>query len=219
MVNCLLCIEPVRFKKLCIYHYRVEYNKKNYNKILQQHKKYYKEHKEKLYECEKKRREINIDKVKEYEHKRYLNNKEKIKIYNIIHKERRKIWFKKYKQERILNDINYKLRITYSARVGLALKYNIKINGIYKKINIKKNKTSKLIGCSWQQFKEYLQNQFKDVMNWNNWAYKGWHIDHIKPLALFDLTKEEEQKKAFHYTNCQPLWRYENLEKGGKVLN
>ena len=41
----------------------------------------------------------------------------------------------------------------------------------------------------------------------------GWHVDHIKPLHEFNLDDEEEFEKASHYTNLQPLWWWQNLEK------
>ena len=44
------------------------------------------------------------------------------------------------------------------------------------------------------------------------------HIDHMMPLASFDLTKPEEQRKACHYTNLQPMLPSENLSKGSKII-
>lgn len=46
----------------------------------------------------------------------------------------------------------------------------------------------------------------------------GWHIDHIVPCASFDLSKPEEQKKCFHYTNLQALWWRDNIVKGDKII-
>ena len=54
-------------------------------------------------------------------------------------------------------------------------------------------------------------------MTWENWSFKGWHLDHIIPLDSFDLSKEEDKKKAYHYTNLQPLWAKDNLSKGNKI--
>ena len=51
---------------------------------------------------------------------------------------------------------------------------------------------------------------------WDN--YGEWHIDHIKPCAKFDLTKLEDQKKCFNYTNLQPLWAIDNYKKRDKIL-
>jgi hypothetical protein len=51
-------------------------------------------------------------------------------------------------------------------------------------------------------------------MSWSNWGKFGWHIDHIRPCASFDLSKKSEQLKCFNYSNLQPLWAVENLKKG-----
>ncbi len=56
-------------------------------------------------------------------------------------------------------------------------------------------------------------------MTWDNHGMKGWHVDHVIPLAAFDLRDEGQRRKAFHYTNLQPLWAHDNLMKNDKILN
>jgi hypothetical protein len=75
----------------------------------------------------------------------------------------------------------------------------------------KSDKTISLLGCSIKQFRMHLEKQFTEGMNWSN--HGEWHVDHIIPISWFDLTKPEQQKKAFHYTNCQPLWAFDNISK------
>ncbi len=78
----------------------------------------------------------------------------------------------------------------------------------------KSGHTYKLLGADIGMIKKYLEKKFKKGMTWNN---RGkWHIDHIKPLSSFDLSKSEQQQRAFHYTNLQPLWAKDNLKKGNK---
>jgi len=72
------------------------------------------------------------------------------------------------------------------------------------------------IGCSFEEFSEYIESKFKKGMSWKNWNSFGWHLDHIRPLCSFNLNKESEVKKCFNYTNYQPLWKEENEEKGAK---
>lgn len=75
----------------------------------------------------------------------------------------------------------------------------------------------KSLGCTAAEFRTHLEKQFVEGMSWDNHTSTGWHIDHIKPLSTFDLSIPEEQKRAFHYTNTQPMWWYDNLAKGNRV--
>lgn len=83
---------------------------------------------------------------------------------------------------------------------------------------LKHTKTTALLGCSLVEFREHLERQFVDGMTWNNYGngHARWNIDHIVPLSSFDLTSEDEQRAAFHYTNCQPLWALDNMRKANK---
>lgn len=78
-----------------------------------------------------------------------------------------------------------------------------------------KQKTEKI---SLRKKEYYIESKFEEGMNWNNWSHKGWHIDHIKPLSSFDLSKREEFLKACNYTNLQPLWAVDNFKKSNKEV-
>ena len=99
-----------------------------------------------------------------------------------------------------------KLRCNLRARLYIA------INGNYKAGSAVRD-----LGCSIDELKLYLENKFRPDMTWNNWAHDGWHIDHIKPLASFDLTNRDQFLEACHYTNLQPLWAEENFSKGASL--
>ena len=81
----------------------------------------------------------------------------------------------------------------------------------------KEETTRKLLGASLEEVRSHIEQQWTEGMNWSNYGVHGWHVDHIIPLSSFDLTNLEEQRKAFHYTNLQPLWAIDNLKKGNKV--
>lgn len=73
--------------------------------------------------------------------------------------------------------------------------------------------TAELLGCTWEQLKTHLENQFSEGMTWAN--RKHWHIDHIIPYASADTA--EDIVRLSHYTNLQPLWAVENMRKGSKM--
>jgi len=77
----------------------------------------------------------------------------------------------------------------------------------------KKSKTHEYLGCSFEEFKLYLEKQFTKGMTWENAGQ--WHLDHIYPVSL--ATDEEELIKLNHYTNFQPLWAIDNIIKGNKI--
>ena len=85
--------------------------------------------------------------------------------------------------------------------------------GLKNNSTTKKHPMTELLGCTFDELKKHLESKFSDGMNWNNYGRKGWHIDHIVPCCFFDLTRIDEQKKCFHYTNLQPLWAKTNLFK------
>lgn len=80
----------------------------------------------------------------------------------------------------------------------------------------KPEQTWDLVGCSLESLVEHLKAQFTPGMTVENFGRDGWHIDHIRPLASFDLTDPEQVKVACHYTNLQPLWATDNMSKGAK---
>ena len=76
--------------------------------------------------------------------------------------------------------------------------------------------TMELVGCTEKECNEWLESQFLPGMTWENRDL--WHIDHMKPLDLFDALDPAEQRKACHYTNLQPLWGPENMRKSNKDI-
>ena len=70
------------------------------------------------------------------------------------------------------------------------------------------------LGCTPQQFRQYIEAQFVRGMPWDN--HGAWEIDHVMPLSAFDIKDEGQIKKAWHYTNMRPLWKNENRSKAAK---
>lgn len=78
--------------------------------------------------------------------------------------------------------------------------------------------TMKLVGCSEIKLKRHIESKFADGMSWDNYGtkvYNGWELDHIIPCTAFNLLAPEDQRRCFHYSNLQPLWKSDNIRKGG----
>jgi hypothetical protein len=159
--------------------------------------------------------------MKLYNQKYYIKHKDielpRARIYASLHKDRKKeleiLNRTEYNKQRKLHekirekeDISFRLLNILRARVQTAIR---------EQYTNKALTTIKLLGCSIQKCRQHIEKQFKPGMSWNN--YKQWQLHHIKPCIDFDLTKEEEQKKCFHYTNLQPLWVKEHIDLHNKL--
>lgn len=73
----------------------------------------------------------------------------------------------------------------------------------------KESKTSEILGCSFEEFKLYLESKFEPWMTWENYGLYnsktnyGWDIDHIIPIS--SSKTKEDIIKLNHYTNLQPM--------------
>jgi len=84
------------------------------------------------------------------------------------------------------------------------------IRRAFKKKGIVNSKTvCQILGCSYQDFKIYIESKFESWMNWDNYGLyngqlnHGWDLDHIVPKSI--AKTEEDILKLNHYTNFTPL--------------
>ena len=163
--------------------------------------RYLKQHREQV----KKWYKNNLEKGRKRTHDNYWKHREQRLAYAKEHRIRCK--------DKIAKADNEPQR-----KIGRRLRSRI-INALVRQDSVKSKRIRELLGATIPEVKEHLEKRFKPGMSWDNYGFYGWHVDHIRPLISFDLTKEEEQKKAFHYTNLQPLWAKENQQKRSKILN
>lgn len=185
--------------------YDDRYREENKERIAARQAKFYQENKERLLEKARVYREENRERIRQRDRELYTPERAaKRKAYKQRPdvKKRQREWENQYRKERYHNDTNYKLLVLLRNRITSAINHNYKSGSAIDDL-----------GCTIEEFKDHIESQFKEGMTWDNWTTDGWHIDHKKQLSNFDLTDREQFKEATHYTNLQPLWWWENLEK------
>lgn len=148
--------------------------------------------------CQKDYYEKNKEKVKNLVRKYKKENKEKIKEYG-------KVYDKIYRYNKLKNDLFFRFKHNTRNLISKSFKSG---NKVFKK----PTKTETILGCTFKEFKEYIEKQFKDGMSWENRS--KWHLDHIIPIA--SAKTEKDIIALNHHTNFQPLWAEDNLRKGAK---
>lgn len=191
------------------------YNKKYYEKIKERDKE---ERKIKSQEY----RKNNPDKVKESRDKWDLKNIDKVikytktsnKNYRTNNKEKINNNLNKYNKERKKIDSLFKLTCNLRSMIYRSLK---------EKNYSKNSRSHDILGCSFEEFKLYLETKFESWMNWGNYGLYngelnyGWDIDHIIPLS--SAITEEELLKLNHFSNLQPLCSYINRYIKKDIIN
>lgn len=101
---------------------------------------------------------------------------------------------------------------------------NRNIRRSFKKKGMVKSKTvCEILGCSYQDFKLYIESKFESWMNWDNYGLYngefnyGWDLDHIVPKSI--AKTEEDILKLNHYTNFNPLCSKTNRDIKRNKLN
>lgn len=143
----------------------------------------------------------------EYQKQYYLENKEHINVKSKeYHKHRREKNPGEYyhkgewiKTKPKLDKLERRLVNTFRDKIRRGLKLDRK-------------SSLELLGCSFEELKTHLQNQFYPEMNWDNWG-KIWEIDHIVGCVNFNLFNLNELNKCFHYTNLRPLFKTTDIAK------
>lgn len=154
----------------------------------------------KSYHKNKETRSEYIKKYKQLNPKRVDKSRKQTKQWLKDHPKYMSQWMKNKRE----TDTSFKLNHYLSSRLHTALKG--------------KRQSDTLVsytGCSLLYLKQHIENKFVEGMNWDN--YGKWHIDHIKPVSLFDLKDEEQIKKCWNYNNLQPLWALDNIKKSNKI--
>ncbi len=182
------------FKKPDIKKRRKEYSKTHYEEkaeyYRQKSREYHAVHRAQRSEDRKRKRLASLDEIRERDRLRYRENLEAARRYNRQHHS------KKYH-----SDLNFKLRHVLKSRLQNSLSFIV--NG-KRKVKPKIGSFVRDLGCPIQSLKEYIESKFDTTMSWGNWGTR-WQLDHIRPLASFNLTDRAQFLLAAHYTNLQPL--------------
>ena len=105
-----------------------------------------------------------------------------------------------YEKNSLKRDVNFRLIRNKRRRIHHALKDNSESFS-----------TLDILGIDIETYRKWIQWQMTPEMIWSNIE-----IDHVKPICMFDVTKNEELNFAFHWKNTQPLLKQDHLHKGTK---
>lgn len=187
--------------KTCRCEQQKQRRESNIEKYKTKDKEYHEKNKETRNKKARDYREKNKEHLNAYAREKYAKNKEKVKEYH----QNRKPIRNAVKKLHLQNNPQAKIKERLMTRMSDALK------------NKQRHKMSKLLGCTPDLLKKWLEQNFYGDITWENYG-TIWHIDHVVPVAFFDLTNLDEQLVCFHWSNLRPLYASDNISKGDKLF-
>ena len=187
--------------KKCRLATKVKYEKDNKEKHLISRRKFYANNQEKELARRAKWRKENKELHRAGSKRWAQNNPERVKEQKKVFSERHPGYRNKLHAKQLVESLEYRLTRVMRARFYAALK---------------KDKTYSVFDiCDYTvgDLKSQLESLFIEGMSWDNYGKTGWVIDHIRPLASFEILEKEEMKKAWELNNLQPLWASDNIKK------
>ena len=142
--------------------------------------------------------------VNDYDKNYFVDNKDRLlnkqKLYNKENRNQINTRMNECFKNRIKTDVNFRLIRNTRRRIHQALKGKSKSSS-----------TGEILGIDIDLYRNWIEWQFTPEMNWSNTE-----VDHIWPICMFDVPKEEELKESFNWKNTQPLLKYDHQQKGTK---
>jgi hypothetical protein len=189
------------FCKQCRTATELQRRKENIDAYKEKDKAYHEKNKEERNAQAREYRKNNSEILNANAREKYQKNKDVVREYHQNRKETRNA----VKKKRMDNNPQARIKESLMTRMSNALH------------SLARHKMSKLLGCSPDFLSKWLESKFYDDISWGNYG-SVWHIDHVVPVAFFDLLKLEEQLICFHWSNLRPLYAEANLQKSDKLL-
>lgn len=154
--------------------------------------------------CIARYRKNNIKRIRKTQ--RHWRNSERGKAWIKIYREHYKNIRNEDLRQRKIDDPGYKLMCNYRNRIYECLL----------KHDVRQMKKIKMLGTTKYMFEKWMKYQFDDNMTFDNYG-TYWQIDHVKPIASFNISNEDEAYECFSWKNCRPMEASANGSKGCKI--
>ena len=144
----------------------------------------------------------------------------------------RRAWLKKYRKTDVFKCIIKKYQRSDKGKKNIRERFkkryysdkffrisHVISSAIKQSLKSKKNGRhwENIVGYTTEKLVRHLEKQFDNEMSWENYG-TYWHIDHIKPISLFnyDSYKDRDFLECWSLENLQPMEKILNIKKSNK---